>query len=373
MLEFKAYFCGNHVYIDEQAYRCNETLTACLSLPEPELNDCLVSLWQLVPGAQLHGVSTPRLRAFLDCMQSAQKLFFQIGRMVSHLPIFLNSSLGLSLTEACLPSLLGRLCHDGGAGVQMVDDSFSFSDFYFLRIASTLSRLSGTEAEEEIASLNRGVAELFERYICLAGDLLQARRAYSALLDGYIHEKRAFLSGEDLADCFARYFRDSSALGPYDRLPAFCQVKLSYEPFTGADGHGQFAMSCIFNRLRDFLYTDFFRGLELSHLPRRCDNCGRYFLLSGGKYSNYCEAPLPDEPQKTCRSIGARKRYGSKCKNDPVWLTYNRAYKTHYARYMKGKMTAGEFERWSRYAVSLRDQAAEGTLGAEQYERLIKE
>lgn len=27
------------------------------------------------------------------------------------------------------------------------------------------------------------------------------------------------------------------------------------------------------------------------------------------------------------------------CKNEPVWQVYNRAYKQHYARYMKKKMT----------------------------------
>jgi hypothetical protein len=37
-------------------------------------------------------------------------------------------------------------------------------------------------------------------------------------------------------------------------------------------------------------------------------------------------------------------------------FVYNRAYKAHYARYMKKKMTVGEFEAWSRHASELHDR-----------------
>ena len=117
---------------------------------------------------------------------------------------------------------------------------------------------------------------------------------------------------------------------------------------------------------------DFFRGIDRGYLPRRCDNCGRYFLLTAGKYSSYCERPLESDPDKTCRDVGARKRYDDKCKTDPVWIPYNRAYKAHYARYMKKKMTTAQFEQWSRYAVELREQAERGELEQAEYERLLK-
>ena len=69
----------------------------------------------------------------------------------------------------------------------------------------------------------------------------------------------------------------------------------------------------------------------------------KYFMLEAGKYSNYCERPLESDSEKTCQDVGARKKYGDKCKTDPVWLAYNREYKAHYARYMKKKMTVAEF------------------------------
>ncbi len=84
---------------------------------------------------------------------------------------------------------------------------------------------------------------------------------------------------------------------------------------------------------------------------------GKFFLIRGAWYYTYCDKPLVDEPNKTCRDVGSKRRYDDKCKNDPIWQTYNRAYKAHYARYMKKKMTIAQFEAWSRFASEIRDRA----------------
>ena len=55
--------------------------------------------------------------------------------------------------------------------------------------------------------------------------------------------------------------------------------------------------------------------------------------------------------QKTCRDLGHFKKYSEKVANDPIWLTYNRAYKQHYARLLKKKMTQAEFQAWADYAT----------------------
>ncbi len=136
-------------------------------------------------------------------------------------------------------------------------------------------------------------------------------------------------------------------------------MRLSYEVFRRKDGAERLCETYTFDSLGAFLYVDFFHGMRYS--------C----LLAGGKYSNYCERPLKED--KICRDVGARKRYDDKCKTDPVWLTYNRAYKAHYARYLKKKMTTSQFEQWSRYAVELRDKAEAGVLPYEEYYALIRE
>lgn len=52
--------------------------------------------------------------------------------------------------------------------------------------------------------------------------------------------------------------------------------------------------------------------------------------------------------------------------------SYNRAYKDHYARYMKKKMTVSEFEEWSRFASDIQDKALTGEISFEQYSDIRK-
>ena len=135
----------------------------------------------------------------------------------------------------------------------------------------------------------------------------------------------------------------------------------------GLPEHGRGCVHGVNEQNRETVYYDFWNGLRLNRLPTKCGLCGRFFLLEGGKYSRYCTNPLPDEPDKTCRDVGSKRRYDDRCKTAPVWQTYNRAYKAHYARYMKKKMTAGEFEAWSRMASELRDRAVHDLISFEEY------
>ena len=56
-----------------------------------------------------------------------------------------------------------------------------------------------------------------------------------------------------------------------------------------------------FRYLSHFLYTDFYRGLMAGNAPRRCHNCGRYFLLTAGYNTCYCNNVAPGETEHTCR------------------------------------------------------------------------
>ena len=136
------------------------------------------------------------------------------------------------------------------------------------------------------------------------------------------------------------------------------------------DGKAILCSSYDFENIGDF-FTDFFIGLQNNYLPKKCYSCGRLFSLPFKKYFNYCENLLADDPTKTYCDVCARKKYDDKCKTDPIWLAYNRAYKAHYARYMK-KMTSAEFEKWGIYAIELRTQTDNWEFGLDEYQRLIR-
>lgn len=121
------------------------------------------------------------------------------------------------------------------------------------------------------------------------------------------------------------------------------------------------------------LYFDFFRGLRQGVIPKRCEHCGKFFLLTSGRYYDFYERVVKGTNGKTCRDIGDHKKYEEKCKSDPVWRAYNRAYKAHYARLLKKKMTKSEFLTWSIWAAEYRDAALAGKVRIEEYEKKIKE
>ena len=108
-------------------------------------------------------------------------------------------------------------------------------------------------------------------------------------------------------------------------------------------------------------------------LPYDMQNCGSYFLLDGGKFTQYCANPIKGTNGSTCRSVGARQRYADKCKSDPILGTYEKAYKAHYARVMKKKMTKLEFSKWVPYAQELKQKAYDCELEYEEYRKLIRE
>ena len=112
-----------------------------------------------------------------------------------------------------------------------------------------------------------------------------------------------------------------------------------------------------FDRLLDFVYVEFMKGLQKGFVPKRCANCGRWFLQKPGATYAYCTGAAPGQDGKTCRKIGASSSFRSKVENNDVWKVHQRAYKKYFARIRSGLMTKGEFEVWSRQAADLRDAA----------------
>ena len=62
------------------------------------------------------------------------------------------------------------------------------------------------------------------------------------------------------------------------------------------------------DRLQTMLKPDFYKALEAGHLIRRCENCGRFFLLRKGYHTKYCDLPNPTNPKYTCAQLGYRLR-----------------------------------------------------------------
>lgn len=188
-----------------------------------------------------------------------------------------------------------------------------------------------------------------------------------------IFSDRILTHFQSLSDCPVSrialiYFSDFNKSNSKNFEKINCQIKsFGYKVLKDENKKPILCEQILFSDLQSFLFYDFFNGIRNNYIPNKCKHCGKFFLIRGGKYFSYCDNPLKDEPDKTCRDVGSRRHYDDKCKNDPIRQTYNRAYKAHYARYMKKKMTISEFEKWSRFASSLRDKAIAGEVEFEQY------
>ena len=131
-----------------------------------------------------------------------------------------------------------------------------------------------------------------------------------------------------------------------------------------------------FDRLLDFVYVEFMKGLQKGFVPKRCANCGRWFLQMPGMTYAYCGEPAPGQDGKTCREIGATSSFRSKVQNNDVWKAHQRAYKKYFARTRKGTMSKGVFEVWSRKMETLRDDALmeyDRAKSEEERQRIVDE
>ncbi|NLA76507.1 MAG: hypothetical protein GX851_01525, partial [Clostridiales bacterium] len=217
---------------------------------------------------------------------------------------------------------------------------------------------------DDLKETNDTVTVFFNGYISFLRALVAVEKVFKPFIKDYLNRGKTFPDSGELAVCFDEFNKQRS--NAFKNIN--CRMKsFSYKVLKDEKDKPILCEEMNFSDLQSFLFYDFFNGVGKNFLPNDCKQCGKFFLIRGGKYFSYCDRPVKGEPGKTCRDIGARRQYDDKCKNDPVWQTYNRAYKAHYARYMKKKMTVAEFEEWSRFASELRDKALSGTVSFEQY------
>ncbi|MDD2956238.1 MAG: DUF6076 domain-containing protein [Oscillospiraceae bacterium] len=124
--------------------------------------------------------------------------------------------------------------------------------------------------------------------------------------------------------------------------------------------------------LQAFLKMDFMKALMSGHTFRRCKNCKRFFLLTQGYKTDYCDRPLAENPKRTCRQQGAKNIAKEKAKNNPVLQSYNRAYRRITADKRRGNIPETDWRRAKQRLADLRDMAISGRLRDAEMERLVR-
>ena len=136
------------------------------------------------------------------------------------------------------------------------------------------------------------------------------------------------------------------------------QVNIQYAVLEIDKEHHELVEKLYFDRLLDFVYVELMRGLQRGFVPKRCANCGRWFLQKPGASYNYCDQSAPNSGErKTCREVGSTKSFRAKVQNNDVWRVHQRAYKKYFARVKKGTMSKPDFLAWEAESERLRDEA----------------
>lgn len=119
--------------------------------------------------------------------------------------------------------------------------------------------------------------------------------AYASAYDNYCY----IMSGVDLENEERAELSDIQYTFP---------VRLSFRAVRIPEGGKKILLEKFsFKGLTSFLYTDLYKGMAAGNIPRRCHNCGHYFLAVGGYDTVYCNRPSPGKTKRTCRQVGAHR------------------------------------------------------------------
>lgn len=202
------------------------------------------------------------------------------------------------------------------------------------------------------------------KYVWARDDILYIQNRYGwfleSLFEGQPFEKkkgqRKLPLAQQLVDQFLDAFVSGVSLGEDIQVDA-PQVNIQFAVLQQDGQPPELVEKMYFDRLLNFVYVELMRGLQKGYVPKRCANCGRWFLQLPGATYAYCDGPAPGQEGKTCREVGASANFQEKVRNNEIWKLHQRAYKKYFARTRKGTMSKPGFEAWAREAEQLRDEA----------------
>lgn len=224
------------------------------------------------------------------------------------------------------------------------------------------------------------------KLISIIDETIAFKKYISVMLDLYFEQlnKR---SREDYAVGVYSFFIDVKLVNDIRAtmppLPTFDftqtrAVGIEYAPMRNPDNEKEYLIAerMVFGSMGAFLQADFFRALMQGHCPRRCHNCGTYFLLLSGHNTCYCTNLAPKQRKKgetkTCREIGAHvKETEKKGKRTPAQQEYDKVYNRLKTRKNRGKISIDEWNEKVAEAISYMEQNQRGVLCDFEYKKLM--
>lgn len=149
-------------------------------------------------------------------------------------------------------------------------------------------------------------------------------------------------------------------------------LSVQYVPRKSPDGNCAIYECFHVERLQSFLKLDYYRALMAGHIIRRCKNCGKFFLLTKGFHTEYCDRPIPGKPHRNCRNQGAKNTLKKNINALPPKRSHYEAYNRVNTDYNRGRITKEERDRARKKLIDLRDEALSGKYRDAEVEALMQ-
>lgn len=333
--QFTVFFYGNQVFVGKKDYPIGQCCVDVMNLAESILNEIDRRVRLFIPVARKLPTEKTDSAAAL-----AQERLNAVWELIFALPVYRD----LKMDEECCFHTFQRLMADNEKWVQVRDPSSEGYAIYQGMIA--------------------GLA-------CFAESIRGFRQQVMKMTRQYFEPLKQRNSGT-YAEAYSRFYADMLSIGACVFNEDFEQsfpMEVSFVPMMHPTEEGRcfVAEKSTFNSLADFLRTEFYRALALGNAQRQCHNCGRYFLLTSGYNTCYCNNAAPGELERTCRKVGAhRKEALGKANRTPARKEYDRTYNRLKVRKQRGKISVDEWNAAVAKAQEVLDMAERGELSDEE-------
>ena len=203
--------------------------------------------------------------------------------------------------------------------------------------------------QEELEYRWAAYQEAFHTYCSVLSNLSSFNQTIRFFIDYYLSALKK-LTPENYAAVLYDYLNDPRAAqkmianplnggGLYSNADPVMLRFVPRETAPGADEYQIYEYYEAYN-LQTLLKMDFYRALGTGYVIRRCECCRRYFLLTKGYHTKYCDRPNPDNPKYTCAQLGYRQT-GMKeaARDDPKKQALLRCYQRLNKDVSRGNLT----------------------------------
>lgn len=286
--DFTALFYSDRVFIGAREYPIGQCVVDILNLEESELfriDQILMEFFHTVQEVWEQDTEKSVLRA--------QKKLQDVWNLVSVLPVYRDLNIDWLHPVAQNAPLLEKL----------------WSRIRYLTV-------EGRAGVDENLRKLMGVNELLRTF----------QKQISLMLDGYFEslERR---NSESYAVGVFQFYSDIMTAELLERgtceLDHSFPIKVQFVPMLSPVGEDKVILAerTRFSALLDFLEVEFFRGLSVGNVPRRCHNCGKYFLLTAGYIPTMTNNSIRWNLRCSCGSFWRPCRRTARWKACPLWKT----------------------------------------------------